>query len=207
MASCLYPTVHSCNLLPLKHLAQVLLPQMRAAGKGYALARSFLPVAKNFTKRGPLFWCGQNWDFWRSHFACHSYTAVQCTDVLYTSTLVHLETVHLYHQSWRQPGLSRGLESKLILTNESTSNIYHTNRVHQYHGLKFQQTDKDAAIQFLGRPFNSNKKKSIWVKKSIVTLFPLIICPYKLHPRIWKAFKIAQNISEAEIYFETKIEK
>ena len=123
MASCLYPTVHSCNLLPLKHLAQVLLPQMRAAGKGYALARSFLPVAKKFTKRGPLFWCGQNWDFWRSHFACHSYTAVQCTDVLYTSTLVHLETVHLYHQSWRQPGLSRGLESKLILTNESTSNI------------------------------------------------------------------------------------
>ena len=50
-----------------------------------------------------------------------------CTDVLYSSTHVHMYTVHCTHKSWRQPGLSRWR----ILTNESTSRITFMNRVNQ----------------------------------------------------------------------------
>ena len=47
---------------------------------------------------------------WHTHFAWPSHTEV-CS--------VH---DHLYCRTWCQPGLWRGLESKLILANESTSN-------------------------------------------------------------------------------------
>ena len=93
MASCLYPTVHSCNLLPLKHLAQVLLPQMRAAGKGYALARSFLPVAKFSKKEVPFFDVGKI-----ETFGAHTLlvTVIRLYSVQMYYTPVHLFTKKLY---------------------------------------------------------------------------------------------------------------
>ena len=54
-----------------------------------------------------------------------------CTDILYTSTLVHCA-----HKSWRQHGLSRWR----ILTNKSTSSITFMNHVNQSQGLKSART-------------------------------------------------------------------
>ena len=60
---------------------------------------------------------------WHTHFASSIHTAVQmnCESV---SEVLNCRT-------WHQNGLSRGLESKLILTNESTSNITKLIRIDQ----------------------------------------------------------------------------
>jgi hypothetical protein len=66
-----------------------------------------------------------------SHYAWPSNTAVQLNYRCGTGSMLSPVSVHLYSKSWCQPGLSRGLESKLILTNESTSNITCMNHINQ----------------------------------------------------------------------------
>ena len=104
---------------------------------------------------------------WHTNYAWPSYTAVQMN--YYT-----LISVHLCHDSWRHPGLSRGLESKLILINESTSNVTRLNCTDHSQGLELPKTKrqpkKEIAIRFLDPALYKaeNRNKACPVKKQFI---------------------------------------